>query len=177
MDINKNIFIYKLENSKNNKIYIGSTSNPKNRKSSHWSRVKHYDDNYLYCYMRKIGIENWKFTIIREFQAKNKTEIFLEEQKELNKYKDYLINKNNSTIGFPIGSPEYISYWNNRRNEINKERRKKGEMKASDHLEWIKIKNDPERSSRRKEMREKRRLQRLNGDGGDSSLKIQSNPL
>lgn len=61
-------FIYKFTNKINNKVYIGSTIQPiQKRYKQHLYNVNHKTDKYdypLYAAIRKYGIENFNFEII-----------------------------------------------------------------------------------------------------------------
>ena len=63
-------YIYVLQNTINNKIYIGQTTNPKKRMLDHKARsraiCKNQRNNILYNAIRKHGFENFKMTIIEE---------------------------------------------------------------------------------------------------------------
>lgn len=60
--------IYKITNIINNKIYIGSTSNFKDRKSRHFSELKNsrHINNYLQNSYNKYGKDSFKIEIVEE---------------------------------------------------------------------------------------------------------------
>src|SRR5574344_1135195 len=63
-------YIYKIENVKNGKVYIGQTFNYKERFASHKSALKHKYINEVKKYdeMRKDGIENLEYSVIEEVE-------------------------------------------------------------------------------------------------------------
>lgn len=58
------MFIYKISNSINDKVYIGQTVEPASRWSRHKSNVKNGTKTILAQAMRKYGVDNFKFEII-----------------------------------------------------------------------------------------------------------------
>lgn len=86
--------IYKITNSQDDKIYIGSTILRLNRR---WHVHKRYyklgDKRKLYEHMRLIGINNFSINLIREIIVTCKKELRQEEQKEIDLLsKDKLLN-------------------------------------------------------------------------------------
>lgn len=61
----KNKYIYCFTNKLNNKKYIGQTINPNQRYAVHKYYTKN-DDRYFYRALRKHGLENFTFEVIRE---------------------------------------------------------------------------------------------------------------
>lgn len=79
--------IYKIENSINNKIYIGKTTRSFNeRKREHCKDYK-TKDTLLYRAMRKYGLENFQFEIIED-NIPNE-EISAKEKEYIKKYNSY----------------------------------------------------------------------------------------
>ena len=58
--------IYKIENVKNNKVYIGSAVNLHKRKCEHFLHLKnnYHVNNYLQSSFNKYGINCFKFIVI-----------------------------------------------------------------------------------------------------------------
>lgn len=65
------MFIYKIVNSINGKVYIGKTKNPHERKLSHFREYKRDNTKALYKAMQKYGSENFEFIIIEECKDEN----------------------------------------------------------------------------------------------------------
>lgn len=65
--------IYKIQNITNNKIYIGSSKNIKQRWQKHKAllRHKHHPNSHLLSAWKKYGEENFSFSIIEECDEKN----------------------------------------------------------------------------------------------------------
>lgn len=57
-------YIYKFENKKNGKVYIGQSINPEKRKLEHLYGRKTRQDTYFDRVLKKQGIENFNFEII-----------------------------------------------------------------------------------------------------------------
>lgn len=81
--------IYKIINSIDNKIYIGSTCSKYlcKRMGQHRERARDSQNlsNKLYCHMRKLGVEKFKIVLIRKVSAVDKDALEKEEYKEMNK--------------------------------------------------------------------------------------------
>lgn len=60
------MFIYKIVNNINGKIYVGKTNNPVVRKSDHFREYLKDQTKLLYKAMRKYGIENFEFIVIEQ---------------------------------------------------------------------------------------------------------------
>lgn len=80
--------IYKLHKDDMTEIYIGSTSDKKERERLHKTdcnneNVEQY--NYkVYKFIRENGDwDNWKFDVIEEFPCENKIELVIQEQSHL----------------------------------------------------------------------------------------------
>lgn len=83
----KNSVIYKIccKNDAIKHVYVGSTVNPKNRKSEH-KRACNKDNNrhYNYTVYRYIrdhgGWKNWEFVLLEKFPCKDKQELIIRER-------------------------------------------------------------------------------------------------
>lgn len=64
----KKVFIYKVVNKVNNKVYIGKTINPTSRKADHFREYKKDLgwNKTLYQAMNKYGQENFSFEVVEE---------------------------------------------------------------------------------------------------------------
>jgi group I intron endonuclease len=60
------MYIYKITNAINNKVYIGQTiqKNPKMRWYDHCAKTRHGKNNHLYNSMRLYGIDNFAWEVI-----------------------------------------------------------------------------------------------------------------
>lgn len=68
-------FAYLITNNVNQKVYIGITINPKERWQRHQSNARNEASirgkgTYLYNAIRKYGIKNFTFEVVKEFQEK-----------------------------------------------------------------------------------------------------------
>ena len=89
--------IYKIINSENGKIYIGSTIQKLyERMCGHRRKaIKLNKSTKLYNYMRDIGVEKFKIVLIKAFPCSNKEELEKEEFDEMKRYdKALLLNEN-----------------------------------------------------------------------------------
>jgi group I intron endonuclease len=70
----KNPAIYKIENNKDNKIYIGSAIDYKDRWANHKSRLikGNHHNNHLQNAFNKYGINAFKFSLLEKIDVKNK---------------------------------------------------------------------------------------------------------
>ena len=105
-----NCGIYKIENLKNNKIYIGSSVNLKNREYQHFWLLKkniHYN-NYLQNSYNKYGKNNFSFDIIEVCLF---DELIEKENFYIKKY-----DSNNSIFGYNLSTVNEF-----RRNTYNEE--------------------------------------------------------
>lgn len=77
--------IYKITNSINDKVYIGSTrQNPlRKRMDGHRSEARKNNPKVLSQFMRDVGIENFNIELIREIQVPNSKIAKIQEQIEL----------------------------------------------------------------------------------------------
>ena len=93
------MYIYKITNNVNNKVYIGQTiqSNAKMRWYSHCDYARKGKKSYLYDSMRKHGIDQFQWEIID--QATTLEELNTKEQHWLEHYKSLGIVYNNREAG------------------------------------------------------------------------------
>ncbi len=88
--------IYKVINSVDEKVYIGSTTQSLSRRmGNHRENCKDLNRNSkIYKHMRNIGVQYFKIVLIQNFPCSSKEELECEEFKELSKYeKDQLLNE------------------------------------------------------------------------------------
>ena len=115
----KNSVIYKIYCKDDNikDIYIGSTTNFRNRKYDH--KCNCYNINQLNLYNLKVykfirdngGWENWDMIIIEEFECENKLEL-------IKKEREY-IEKLNASLNSDIPSRTVKEYRQDKKNELN----------------------------------------------------------
>ncbi len=89
--------IYKVVNSIDDKIYIGSTTSALYRRMcNHRAKARNVSkESIFYTHMRTIGIEHFKIILIKSFPCSNKDELEAEEYNEMLKYdKAILLNDN-----------------------------------------------------------------------------------
>ena len=81
------MYIYKITNTSNNKVYIGQTiqSNPKMRWYSHLADMRGGHKMHLYNSMRKYGVEAFTWEIID--QVNSIDELNIKEEYWLNEYR------------------------------------------------------------------------------------------
>ncbi len=96
--------IYKIENKINHKVYIGQSKNIKHRFHSHIYKCFILNYNHpLYCSIRKYGIQNFTFTIIKKTFDLDLWEVFFIK----------LYNSADSEYGYNILTgreyPEYLT--------------------------------------------------------------------
>lgn len=74
-------YAYIIENKQQSKYYVGITSNPEDRWKRHQSNARSTSKNprynsYLYTAMRKHGIENFTFEVVKAFKIRELCEQF-----------------------------------------------------------------------------------------------------
>lgn len=81
--------IYKIINSKNDKVYIGSTCihKLKYRLSTHKSKMKHRLDEPFYAEMNELGKENFSIILLESGQFQNKIDLLKLEDKYIDGFK------------------------------------------------------------------------------------------
>jgi group I intron endonuclease len=112
------IGIYRIINLKNNKIYIGSTSNLNLRLKSHFTKLKlnKHVNKYLQRAYNKYGTESFTYEIIEYVDSKNRKTILEREQYYLDLYKSY-----NKEIGYNIAKKAEGPY----KEKLSEEHKKK----------------------------------------------------
>lgn len=95
-------YIYAIENLINHKKYIGQTKDPKRRKTSHFSKLRHnkHINNHLQNAWNKYGESNFRFNIL--LQCEDEEANYLEE-KLIEKMGDYNSDKK---VGYYDNSDE-----------------------------------------------------------------------
>jgi group I intron endonuclease len=95
------IGIYKIENTKSNKLYIGSSKDCRKRKNRHFSELRNnkHKNKHLQSAYNKYGKENFTFSVIEELKSENS--LITKEQYYINRYcPEYNINLiANSSLG------------------------------------------------------------------------------
>jgi len=72
----KNGKIYKIWNTENDKLYVGSTTRMLcKRMAGHRSKLKHLAHKMLYNDMNTIGIDHFKIELIEEYPCENKEQL------------------------------------------------------------------------------------------------------
>lgn len=79
-------YIYKITNDYNDKVYIGSTNNLKNRWRQHKQRAKDKPDYYLHRMMAKNGIDRFTFKKIKTLEDKTLKQVRKIERLFIEKY-------------------------------------------------------------------------------------------
>jgi len=121
-DIDKKIIgsIYQIEYNQNSNIrYIGSTTKTlKNRYASHKTKYNKWltNDDYAKCeiyeYFKIYGIENFKITLLKEYNILNKKHLLVYEQLWMNKLTNINKNKAFSPINIEEHKLKYESVLN-----------------------------------------------------------------
>lgn len=112
-------YAYLITNNVNQKVYVGITINPKERWLRHQSNARNDSSvrgkrTYLYNAMRKHGIENFSFEVVKEFE--DKTECSNYEINTISFFRENVIPNYNlhdgGTIGFAMtpDSPKYAEW-------------------------------------------------------------------
>ena len=89
--------IYKIVNSENENIYIGSTVQKLSHRMGNHREAARKDlkNSKFYCHMRDIGIEKFKIILIKSVACSNNDELEKAEFEEIGKVnKDFLLNEN-----------------------------------------------------------------------------------
>jgi len=98
------IYIYKIINQLDNKVYIGQTVNPARRWRDHQCLTKDKQEQYIHRAMNKYGIENFLFEIIAVCKTTNDANIV-----EMEIIKQY--NSRDKNYGYNV-APGGESPWN-----------------------------------------------------------------
>lgn len=99
-------YAYLITNNVNNKVYIGITINPRERWLRHQSNArcesfKRGKGTYLYNSMRKHGIENFTFEVVKEFI--NKSDCCTYEENTIAFFRENAISNYNLHDGGTLG--------------------------------------------------------------------------
>jgi len=90
--------IYKITNSNDNKIYIGSTvKNLNDRMANHRNNIKNDEKkkSKLYQHIKKVGKDKFKIKLVKNYPCNNLNELKSKEFNEMKKIKkSKLLNKN-----------------------------------------------------------------------------------
>lgn len=138
------MYIYKIENKINNKMYIGQTINkPENRWKRHQrisQDVNSKDFSYIHSAISKYGVENFSFDVIDK--ANNKEELDAKEKKYISELNTLVPN------GYNISSGGQFT------KEIDEQTRKKisESKKGENNPNWGKIYTKEEREAHRQMM-------------------------
>ena len=160
----KTYTIYKITNSEDDKVYIGSTTIPLSRRMSvHRYDARNQKPRLLYQHMRKIGVEKFTVHPVKVIISCNKKVSKIIEQITLWSIPiENRLNTNRAHI------PNI--YYRGNVNTKRKNRRNYYHRKKQDP-EWVEKERERNRIRMRKK-RDKERRQRLNGYAGNR--KIQS---
>jgi len=141
--------LYKITNSVNDQIYVGSTRlNPlRKRMDCHRAEARKNNSKKLSQFMREIGIEKFNIELIREIYVPNSKIARIQEQIEIWKIP---VEQRLNTIRASIPN---LNYRNNEKKRAN--RRAYYHRKKNDP-EWL----ERERARNRERMRRKRQLAR-----------------
>ena len=93
--------IYKIINSKNNKVYFGSTTKKElyTRMANHISDCKHRaDKSPFYRFMNEIGVENFEIILIKDVEVDSRSDLLKLEEYYMNKFKEQNSNLSLNTI-------------------------------------------------------------------------------
>jgi group I intron endonuclease len=87
----KNAKIYKLTNTVDDEIYIGSTSSTLQRRlSTHKANAKVHTQRPIYQHLNKVGMNNVSIELIEDFPCDNKVQLEVREQHWVNTLKPTL---------------------------------------------------------------------------------------
>lgn len=132
------MFIYKITNLVNQKVYIGQTIqiNPRMRWYSHQADARKGKKSYLYDSMRKHGINNFTWEVID--QCSNIDELNLLEKKWLSHYRSIVEVYNNREAGNnKIHSATSIEKMKESQKQAHTRRRIEGRNTHKEHKKHI----------------------------------------
>lgn len=120
--------IYKITNTENNKLYIGSAVDIRKRWREHKNRLKrnNHENIYLQNSVKKYGLEKFIFEVVE--LVNNKEELIKREQYWLDYFKSY-----DNSIGYNI-KPTAGSNLGHRHSEITKEKIRLSKQNISDEI-------------------------------------------
>ena len=82
MEKYQNAKIYKIDNSIDQLIYVGSTITSLNKRfTAHKSKSKRYPERKLYKHFVKLGVEHFKIILIKLYPCAGKLELEIEEER------------------------------------------------------------------------------------------------
>lgn len=105
-DTNCENHVYRIRNIKNGKIYVGVTNDIRRRKTQHLIAMRTGSNSKLYVAMRKYGLKNFKFKVLKTVRSKMKLREL--ERKYIEKYNCVSKGYNTHTHGGPYG--KYSTY-------------------------------------------------------------------
>ena len=115
------IKIYRIENSINNMIYIGSTIQALNiRLKNHRDSSNHGSNSMLHSFMRDHGVYNFTINQINEIEVNDLDQARFEEQQEINKYNREIILNTNNAINVNENQRLYYKEWYQRNRDENR---------------------------------------------------------
>ena len=148
-----NSFIYKLScnDLKVTEIYVGSTTNFKNRKKQHKTNCnseKREQYNYrVYQFIRSNGgWDNWDMVLVESYEAQNKLSLHARER--------YWLETLKATLNCQIPSRTHAEYYRDNKEEIigkQKEYQKSNRDKIAEHSKEYYVNNRELISERQKE--------------------------
>jgi predicted GIY-YIG superfamily endonuclease len=78
----QNAKIYKIINSIDGQIYVGSTiTSLSQRFAVHKSKSKRHPNIKLYRHFTELGVDHFEIILIKNYPCKNKTELAIEEER------------------------------------------------------------------------------------------------
>lgn len=182
-----NCRIYKIINSIDDKIYIGSTKNTLSRRmAQHRSKSKCTENNMkLFQHMREYGITNFYIELIEEKEVSSKAQQFILEskyQRELNPELNRLhahnteeqrkeMKKRGDKIYKERTNYNKVYYQNDKDNQRqrSKEYKENNKDKVSDYNKLYSIKNKEELKLKRRERNRIRKEQRESSSSSSNS--------
>jgi len=138
--------IYKLVNDVDNKIYIGSTTNPLCKRKGEHKKSSKFEKMKVYQHLNVIGWENVHIVLIENYPCTSKEELFSRERYWMEQLKSEL------NVRLPIITSD-------ERQQNQKKARKNWNMKNINHVKAYKIKYDnehPDKTKARVELRAQR---------------------
>lgn len=171
------MFVYKITNTVDNKVYIGGTkmSLPR-RLANHKSDARGGNQKMLSVHMREVGLKNFTISMISQHDNITKDELRKLEQAEIDKM---IANHGPTSLlnvlaAYQSDSGDRVEYYKRYETEMRDEDQKRLNRRVA----YRKMMNDPvraekERSRNRDRMRIKRSsqkpVQRLNGCGHEET--------
>ena len=141
--------IYKITNSKNDKVYIGSTRKKElySRMANHISDCKHRPTKSLfYGFMNKVGVEYFEIVLIEDVEVDSRSDLLKLEEKYMNDFREQNPELSLNTIR-SYTSPEnkkikkYENYVKHKDAQYDRQRKRITKNKES-HDKYKKSMND-----------------------------------